>query len=49
MTRALTAMPVSEAKPEREVIKAYPLHQFADKLLRLTDAVEVEFQISRGG
>ena len=28
------------AKPERDVTRAYPLTQFADKLRRLADAVE---------
>ena len=34
------AMPARKAKPERDVTKAYPLTQFADKLRRLADAVE---------
>jgi amphi-Trp domain-containing protein len=33
-------MPTRKAKPERDVTKAYPLSQFADKLRRLADAVE---------
>ena len=33
-------MPPRKAKPERDVAKAYPLSQFADKLRRLADAVE---------
>lgn len=33
-------MPARKAKPERDVAKAYPLSQFADKLRRLADAVE---------
>ena len=33
-------MPTRKAKPERDVAKAYPLAQFADKLRRLADAVE---------
>src|SRR3954467_13487149 len=32
-------MPTRKAKPERDVTKAYPLTQFADKLRRLADAV----------
>ena len=34
------AMPTRKAKPERDVTKAYPLSQIADKLRRLADAVE---------
>src|SRR4051794_5817187 len=34
------AMPTRKAKTERDVTKAYPLSQFADKLRRLADAVE---------
>ena len=33
-------MPARKAKPERDVTRAYPLTQFADKLRRLADAVE---------
>src|SRR3954449_12892325 len=33
-------MPARKAKPERDVTRAYPLAQFADKLRRLADAVE---------
>ncbi|QDV39243.1 amphi-Trp domain-containing protein [Tautonia plasticadhaerens] len=33
-------MPARKAKPERDVAKAYPLSQFADKLRRLAEAVE---------
>ena len=33
-------MPARKAKPERDVAKAYPLSQFADKLRRFADAVE---------
>jgi amphi-Trp domain-containing protein len=33
-------MPARKARPERDVTKAYPLTQFADKLRRLADAVE---------
>jgi amphi-Trp domain-containing protein len=33
-------MAARKAKPERDVTKAYPLAQFADKLRRLADAVE---------
>jgi amphi-Trp domain-containing protein len=33
-------MPPRKAKPGRDVAKAYPLTQFADKLRRLADAVE---------
>ena len=33
-------MTTRKAKPERDVTKAYPLTQFADKLRRLADAVE---------
>ena len=33
-------MSARKARPERDVTKAYPLAQFADKLRRLADAVE---------
>jgi amphi-Trp domain-containing protein len=33
-------MATRKAKPERDVTRAYPLSQFADKLRRLADAVE---------
>lgn len=33
-------MPPRKTKPERDVAKAYPLSQFAEKLRRLADAVE---------
>lgn len=33
-------MPARKAKADRDVTKAYPLTQFADKLHRLADAAE---------